>query len=124
MSLIRFADDAALILRNPQDASKVMDVLPKRLGRYGLTLHPEKTRVVAFKPKEKCSIDFLGFTHYWSKTRQGQWCVQRKTMKSRFARAVKAIGTWCRHNRHRPLAEQYWGIAGGNIHIFLLCAVK
>lgn len=124
-SLIRFADDAVLILRNAQDAGRVMAVLPKRFGRYGLTLHLEKTRVTVFKPKEKCSIDFLGFTHYWSKTRRGYWCVQRKTMKSRFARAIKAIGQWCRLNRHRPLSEQqaklsqklrghyaYFGISG------------
>lgn len=124
-SLIRFADDAVLILRNAQDACRVMDVLPKRFGRYGLTLHPEKTCVTVFKPQEKCSIDFLGFTHYWSKTRQGYWRVQRKTMKSRFARAVKDIGQYCRLNRHRPLLEQqaklsqklrghyaYFGISG------------
>lgn len=124
-SLIRFADDAVLILRNVQDAGRVMDVLPKRFGRYGLTLHPEKTCVTVFKPKWKCSIDFLGFTHYWSKTRRGHWCVQRKTMKSRFVRAVKAIGQWCRLNRHKPLFEQqiklsqklrghyaYFGISG------------
>ncbi|MCP5209165.1 MAG: group II intron reverse transcriptase/maturase [Hahellaceae bacterium] len=105
-SLIRFADDALLILRNPQDASRVMSVLPKRFGRYELSLHPKKTCVTVFQPKEKSSIDFLGFTHYWSKTRRGYWCVQRKTMKSRFARAVKSIEQWCRLNRHRSLPEQ------------------
>ena len=104
--LIRFADDAVLVLRNIQDASRVMGVLPKRFGRYGLTPHSEKICVTVFKPKEKCSMDFLGFSHYWSKTRRGHWCVQRKTMKSRFARAVKAISQWCRLDRHSPLFEQ------------------
>jgi group II intron reverse transcriptase/maturase len=105
--LIRFADDALLLTRNARDAERVMDVLPKRFGRYNLTLHPEKTCVTVFKPGEKRSIDFLGFTHYWSKNRRGGWVIQRKTMKSRFARGVKAINLWCRINRHNPIPEQY-----------------
>lgn len=105
--LIRFADDAVLLTRNVRDAERVLEVLPKRFGRYNLTLHPDKTGVTVFKPKEKSSLDFLGFTHYWSQTRRGRWTVQRKTMKSRFARAVKAIGLWCRLNRHRSLPEQH-----------------
>lgn len=105
--LVRFADDAVLILRNAKDAEKVMQVLPKRFARYGLQLHPEKTRVTVFRPQEKSSIDFLGFTHYWGKSRRGRWALQRKTMKSRLARSLKALSQWCRSNRHRPLAEQY-----------------
>lgn len=105
--LIRFADDAVLLTSNARDAERVMEVLPKRFGRYNLTLHPDKSCVTMFKPKEKSSFDFLGFTHYWSKTRRGQWAVHRKTMKSRFARTAKAIGRWCQLNRHRPLPEQH-----------------
>lgn len=105
--LIRFADDAVLIMRNDKDAKRVMQVLPKRFNRYGLQLHPDKTCVTVFRPKEKSSIDFLGLTHYWSKSRRGCWTIQRKTMKSRFARSVKAIQQWCRTNRHQALPEQY-----------------
>ncbi len=105
--LIRFADDAVLITRNAQDADRVMQVLPKRFARFGLQLHPDKTCVTVFKPKERSSINFLGFTHYWGKSRRGSWSIQRKTMKSRFARGVKAIGQWCRRNRHKPLPEQH-----------------
>ena len=94
-------------MRNDKDASRVMEVLPKRFGRYGLQLHPDKTCVTEFKPKSKNSIDFLGFTHYWRKSRRGLWSLHRKTMKSRFARGVKAIGQWCRANRHKPLPEQH-----------------
>lgn len=123
--LVRFADDAVIILRNAQDASRVRQVLPKRFTRYGLTLHPDKTCVKAFKPLEKSSFDFLGFTHYWKKTHKGYWRVFRKTMKARFARGVKAIADWCQTNRHKPLTEQlaklsqklrghyaYFGISG------------
>ena len=105
--LIRFADDAVLLMRNARDAERVMAVLPKRFGRYNLTLHPDKTRVTVFKPEEKSSIDFLGFTHYWRKSRRGHWIIQCKTMKSRFARGVKAIGQWCRRHRHELLPVQY-----------------
>ncbi len=104
--LIRFADDAVLLTRNAWDAERVMGVLPKRFGRYNLQLHPDKTCVTTFKPREKSSIDFLGFTHFWRKSRRGRWSIQRKTMKSRFARGVNAIQQWCRANRHRPLPEQ------------------
>lgn len=105
--LIRFADDAVLVMRNAGDVDRVMQVLPKRFSRFGLQLHPDKTCVTVFKPREKNRVDFLGFTHFWGKSRRGSWIVQRKTMKSRFARGVKAISQWCRSNRHQSLSEQY-----------------
>lgn len=105
-TLIRFADDAVILMRNPVDAQRVKAVLGLRLQRYGLTLHPDKTRLTVFRPGVKSSIDFLGLTHYWMRGRYG-WVVGRKTMKSRFARAVHAIKTWCRQNRHMPVREQY-----------------
>lgn len=105
--LIRFADDAVLLTRNAKDAARVMQVLPKRFNRFGLTLHPGKTCVTEFKPKQKASIDFLGFTHYWGRNRRNGWSVKRKTMKSRFARGLKAIARWCWSNRHKPLSEQH-----------------
>ena len=105
--LIRFADDAVLLSRNAKDAERVMTVLPKRFNRFGLRLHPEKTCVTSFKPQKHVSIDFLGITHYWRKNRRGGWSIRRKTMKSRLARAVRAIGCWCRDNRHRSLPEQH-----------------
>jgi hypothetical protein len=97
----------------------VLDVLPTRFGKYGLTIHPEKTRLVPFvrpssrpfppdvpgaAPRE--SFDFLGFTHFWSRSKKGHAVVKRKTAGSRFRRAVKKIADWCRLNRHLPIAEQ------------------
>lgn len=109
--LIRFADDAVLVMRNARDAERVMQVLPKRFERFGLKLHPDKTCVTEFRPKRKVSIDFLGFTHYWGKTRRGCWVIQRKTMKSRFARGIQSIKQWCRKHRHRSLPEQYTALS-------------
>jgi RNA-directed DNA polymerase len=89
----------------------VLEVLPKRFERFGLTLHPSKTRLVYFKPPQQGrqaeTFDLLGFTHYWAKSRTGRWVVRRKTARPRLRRALKRIGAWCRRNRHLPLREQH-----------------
>jgi RNA-directed DNA polymerase len=103
-----------------EDARRVLAVLPKRLGKYGLTIHPDKTRLVPFRRPDRSppaagaqsgpqsgSFDFLGFTHYWSQSKKGNWVVKRKTAGSRFHRALKKIGEWCRLNRHQPIGEQH-----------------
>ena len=112
--LVRFADDAVLIFSDERDARRVMEVLPKRFGEYGLTVHPEKTRLIRFgrpgSPTERkgsSSFNFLGFTHYWGRSRKGNWVVKRKTEKSRFSRALKSVAEWCKRNRHLPVKEQH-----------------
>jgi RNA-directed DNA polymerase len=132
--LIRFADDFVICFEREEDARRVMDVLPKRFGKYGLTLHPEKTRLVKFQspPQDSdkdgghgTSFDFLGFTHFWGLSRNGKWVVKRKTSSSRFSRTLKCIGEWCQVHRHDPLQQQqrqlrwklnghygYYGITG------------
>jgi group II intron reverse transcriptase/maturase len=114
-SLIRYADDFVIVFSDQSDAHRVMEVLPKRFGKYGLTLHPDKTRLVAFKrPDDRDSssgppgsFDLLGFTHYWARSRRGEWTVKRKTSSSRLTRSLRAIAEWCRKNRHSPLPEQH-----------------
>jgi RNA-directed DNA polymerase len=83
--MIRFADDAVLAFACEEDARRVLDVLPKRFGKYGLTLHPQKTRLIEFRrpdrrpPKggagQSRTFDLLGFTHYWDLSRKGKWVV-------------------------------------------------
>lgn len=109
--LIRFADDSVMGFEYESDAKRVMEVLPKRFGKYGLTIHPEKTRVVDFRrppvdQKGKGTFDFLGFTHYWGISRRGRMVVKRKTIGKRLKRAMKRVGEWCREHRHRPMEEQ------------------
>ena len=58
-------------------------------------------------PPEPTTFDFLGFTHYWGRSRRGAWVVKRKTAKSRLKRALAALSEWCRKNRHAPVKEQY-----------------
>jgi hypothetical protein len=102
------------------DARRVLAVLPKRFEKYGLTIHPEKTRLVRFERPARDSgrgdaggaatsgsFDFLGFTHYWARSRKGNWVVKRKTAKNRFQRGVWSLTDWSRRNRHLPIAEQH-----------------
>jgi group II intron reverse transcriptase/maturase len=111
--LIRYADDFVIGFAAEADARKVLDVLPKRFGKYGLALHPDKTRLVYFRPRrddtkpEPGTLDFLGFTHHWGKSRKKAWIVKRRTAKSRFGRALKRVADWCRHVLHRPITEQH-----------------
>jgi group II intron reverse transcriptase/maturase len=116
--LVRYADDFVMGLACEEDARCVLDVLPMRLGKYGLTIHPDKTRLVPFvRPPARPSsadrgatgpksFDFLGFTHFWSRSKSGYWVVKRKTAGSRFRRAVRQIADWCRRNRHLSVGEQ------------------
>jgi len=134
--LVRFADDALLAFASEADARRVLEVLPKRFGRFGLTLHPVKTRLVDFRPpgptrdgdgrsQRERSFDLLGFTHYWGRSRKGRWVVQRKTARSRLSRALRRVRQWCRVHRHDKVADQqralsqklrghyaYYGITG------------
>jgi RNA-directed DNA polymerase len=113
--MIRFADDAVLGFSCEADARRVLDVLPKRFGKYGLTLHPDKTRLLDFRRPDverPCtpgpgSFDFLGFTHHWRRSRQGYWVVWRKTAGSRFSRGLNAIRQWTRIHRHESVSWQH-----------------
>jgi group II intron reverse transcriptase/maturase len=116
--LVRFADDFILGFENQADTEKVYAVLFRRFEKYGLKLHAEKTRLVPFgQPTDPTgnsgdegtppdTFDFLGFTHYWGKTRKGRWVIRRQTSRKRFSRSLKAISQWCRKNLHEPLRVQ------------------
>jgi RNA-directed DNA polymerase len=118
--LVRYADDFVIGTTRADDAQRIMEVLPKRMSKYGLTVHPEKTRLVRFQPPEAedsvspdqeppaaGTFDFLGFTHYWGRSRKGEWVIKRKTAKSRLRRAIQAISAWCAKHRHLSIVEQH-----------------
>ncbi len=137
--LVRYADDVTAVFSVEEDARRVWAVLPKRFARYGLTLHPEKTHLIAFRrpsgtnrdvtagPK---SFDMLGFTHFWTRSLRGSWVIKRKTAPDRLSRALRVIARWCRQYRHAPLSWQhavlsrklrghygYYGITGNSVAI-------
>lgn len=117
--LIRYADDFVIGFTHEDDARRVLDVLPKRFGKYGLAIHPDKTRLVPFRSPalsdrsdsdertQPGTFDLLGFTHYWGRSLKGNWVVKRRTAGNRLQRAIRRMADWCRFNRHRPICEQH-----------------
>jgi hypothetical protein len=115
--MVRFADDVVAVFESRDDCARVRCVMEKRLAKHGQTLHPDKTRVVDFRFLRRVSaksdksaagcFDFLGFTHYWRRSRRDKWVVTRTTAKSRYARSLRNVSLFCRRNRHLPLAAQH-----------------
>lgn len=144
-TLVRYADDFVMLFAYREDAQRVLAVLAKRLGKYGLQLHPDKTRLVDFRPVRPpaeeddgtlpTSFTFLGFVHVWGRTRTGRsMVVKQLTAKDRFARAVLKLSEQCRVMCHWPLAQQhqrlcqmlkghyaYFGITGNSRRLACLC---
>jgi group II intron reverse transcriptase/maturase len=109
---VRFADDIVMGFEHEEDAIRVMASLKQRFAKYGLSVNAEKTKQIKFglpkrETKEKMeTFDFLGFTHYWTKSRLGFWVIKRKTASKRLSRFVKQVWEWCRENRHDSLQDQ------------------
>jgi len=117
-TVIRYADDFVIVFEWEADARRMMEVLPKRFGKYGLALHPEKTKLLKFtRPRPTGgrdddddgpkSFDFLGLTHHWRRSRKGTMIVRQKTMRQRFTRGLMRLRAWCRQHRHAPIAWQH-----------------
>ncbi len=117
--LVRYADDVVILFERKVDAERVLRVLPERLGKYGLTLHPDKTRLIPFKRPDRSgrgdgesgTFDLLGFTHYWALSQRGKWIMKRKTAKDRFSRTLRRLHEWCRAHRHAPVEAQHLGLS-------------
>jgi RNA-directed DNA polymerase len=111
--MTRCADDVVMGCEHREEAEKGLQGLPKRFGKDGRTVHPAKTRLVACgRPgpttgNQPGTVDSLGCTHYWGKSQRGKWIVKQQTARQRLRRGCQQIAQWCRHNRHRPVAEQH-----------------
>jgi hypothetical protein len=141
-TLVRFGDDFVLCFTRKADAERVLAVLAKRLGKFGLQLHPDKTRLVDFRPRRSAgesestlptTFNFLGFTHVWGQSRKGNAVVRQLTAKDRLARSLKVINQRCKRMRHWPIRQQhqrlcrvlnghygYFGITGNFKRLVLL----
>jgi len=114
-NLVRYADDFIIGFEYEDDARRMMEVLGKRLERYGLTLHPEKTRLLPYRRppagqtsgKGPATFDFLGFTFYWARTRKGRWGMTCKTRSASLRRFIGSVYDWCRRHRHLSIAVQH-----------------
>jgi RNA-directed DNA polymerase len=114
--LYRYADDFLLGFEQEQDAERVTKALRQRLGKFGLKLNEDKTRLIRFGrrawqewkrggPKPP-TYTFLGFVHICATSRKGGFVVKRKTQGKRLTRVLKRVWQWCKKNRHRPAKEQ------------------
>lgn len=112
--LVRFADDFIIGCERDDEARSVMRSLPKRFERFGLTIHPDKSKMVNFKWASKFSeksgsgtFDFLGFTHFWGRSRNDNWVVKKQTMRKRQACAMRSLYVYCRNHKHDSIKEQF-----------------
>ena len=114
---IRYVDDFILCFQYREDAERVLAVLSQRFGKYGLTLHPEKTRLLEFgrralakseEPggKKPGTFDFLGFTHICRRSREGKFTIHLRTAHKRLRRSLRKVALWCQKHRHDPVEEQ------------------
>lgn len=114
-TVIRYADDFVLLFEREDDARRVMAVLSKRFERFGLQLHPEKTRLLSFnspglgekRAQRERSFDFLGLSHYWARSRKGRWVVKQRTSKVRFTRSLQRVKHRCGSMFHAPVPLQH-----------------
>lgn len=116
--IYRYADDFVIGCELESDARRIMRALPQRFAKYGLEINEEKTRVISFRrppanysrethgPKPG-TFNFLGFTHYWGKTKKGWYTIKWRTDRRRLSRTVSSYWQWCRRHRHLPVEDQY-----------------
>jgi RNA-directed DNA polymerase len=140
-TLMRYCDDVIIGFEREDDARRVVAVLGKRMGRFGLALHPDKTRLVPFwRPprsqqsgKGPATLDFVGFTFYWARSRKGHWWMACKTRRASLRRAKTSIYDWCRRHRHWSIKDQhaalhrrlrghfnYFGVSGNSTRMMRL----
>jgi group II intron reverse transcriptase/maturase len=115
--LIRYADDFVIGFTRKEDAERVLVELGERMAAFGLTLHPDKTRIIPFARPARTdkgsgaytpvTFDFLGFSLHWRRSRGGSWIPGMKTRKASIRKTLLRVGEWCRRHRHRPRAEQH-----------------
>lgn len=117
VTIVRYADDFVMGFQHERDARRCLAELQERFARFGLTVHPDKTRLLEFgsfaAPRRKRrgegkpeSFDFLGFTHSCSWTRDGRYSVRRKSIAKRMRTKLKSMKETLMRRRHAPLPEQ------------------
>lgn len=112
---VRYADDGLMGFERLEDAQRMLAALGKRLERYGLSLSPDKTRLIDFRrpptddhrSKGFGTFDFLGFTHSWKRDRNGRWRTAWRTMDTRVRRFIGAVYEYCRRHRHDSVKDQH-----------------
>ena len=117
-ALVRYADDFICVVRYVDDARRIERALHNRFGKYGLELHPTKTRNFSFgrferhnaatQARRANTFDFLGITHYCAVSRKGNFKVGRKTSRKKFAAKCKAMNAWLKAVRNQGVTKDWW----------------
>ncbi len=120
MELVRYADDHLICCEREKDARELLESLKQRLGKFGLEISEDKTRIVKFGKKEwqqgirekrkTESFNFLGFTHYGTRSRKGRVMVGHKTSKENLSRKLKEIKEWVKKIRNKVHLKDWWSI--------------
>jgi RNA-directed DNA polymerase len=111
--LIRYADDFVCAFEHQAEADRFYEALGQRLGKFGLELSAEKTRVIPFsrqRPAEKTSFEFLGFEFRWGKDRAGKDHLGRRTSRKKLRNSLKRFTQWCKQNRHLSRRRLFAGL--------------
>ena len=116
--LVRYADDFICMVQYRQDAETLEKLLHERFAKFGLTLHPEKTRTISFGRLERenarregrrpNTFDFLGFTHYAGRSRKGNFLLGRRTSRKKFRKACRETLTWLKQVRNLRRLSEIW----------------
>ena len=123
--LVRYADDFVCVAQYAEDAEQIERALKKRFGKYGLEIHPTKSRKFSFgrferenavKQNRKANtFDFLGITHHCGKTRGGKFKVGRRTSRKKFIRKCKEMNDWLKAIRNRVKTKNWWKILASKL---------
>jgi len=126
-ALVRYADDFVMVFERKSDAERVLRALHGRMARFGLELHPDKTKLGLCRPPwrgegpKPATVDFLGFTVYWALSRNRRWTLKRKTSRKATGRALRSMRAWMKQARHWPIEVQAAALASkmrGHINYF------
>jgi RNA-directed DNA polymerase len=140
--LIRYADDCVCAFQYQADAERFYRELGQRLGKFGLELSPDKTRVIPFTRQQApghTSFDFLGFEFRWGRDRAGKPHLKRRTSRKKLRNSLKRVTAWCKAKCRYRLKDlfrelnaklrgyyHYYGVNGNSasLHEFFTCVIR
>jgi len=118
--IVRYADDFVCVVRYADDARRIERGLRNRFNKYGLELHPTKSRNISFgrferdnakaQNRQVNTFDFLGFTHYCDESRKGNFKVGRKTSRKKYSAKCRAMNAWLKAIRNQVKTKEWWKI--------------
>jgi group II intron reverse transcriptase/maturase len=123
--IVRYADDFICMVQYHQSAREIESMLRERFAKFGLSLHPEKTRTISFgrferdnarrQGRKPNTFDFLGFTHYCGHSRKGNFLLGRKTSVKKFVKACKSMNDWLRQICGVIRIKEIWAVLASKL---------